>query len=116
MLSCCSPMPLSSECRPPTPDVSGGNLMVVDYVVRAQWSNTYIVDVTATLNCAAARRRSERFGVANWDLEFTLLAGHRISRFWNAAVHQDGAKRSYILDSKSTSNPELTTTPAFPQL
>jgi len=83
-------MPLSSECRPPTPDVSGGNLMVVDYVVRAQWSNTYIVDVTATLNCAAARRRSERFGVANWDLEFTLLAGHRISRFWNAAVHQDG--------------------------
>jgi hypothetical protein len=65
-------------------------LAQVDYVVRAHWSNMYIVDVTATVNCSAMKKRSERFGVDGWNLEFTLMPGHTLTRNWNASFRQDG--------------------------
>ena len=65
-------------------------LTQVDYVVRAQWSNMYIVDVTAIVNCSAQQKRSERFGVKSWEIEFTLMPGHSLTRHWNASFRQDG--------------------------
>jgi len=62
----------------------------VDYVVRAQWSNLYVVDVTATINCYAQENRKDRFGVDGWNVEFVLQRNHRIRRHWNATFHQDG--------------------------
>jgi len=62
----------------------------VDYVVRAQWSNLYVVDVTATINCSHQQKRKDRFGVDGWNVEFVLQRSHRIRRHWNAAFHQDG--------------------------
>ena len=63
---------------------------IVEYVVRAQWSNTYIVDVTAIINCSSQPKRSDRFGVNGWNVQFSLQPGHTIRRHWNATFRQSG--------------------------
>lgn len=63
---------------------------LVEYVVRAHWADTYIVDVTIIVYCSSQRSRKDRFGVNSWNVNFKLQPGHQIKRFWNAAYHQHG--------------------------